>query len=431
LSLLQEQRQRAVTLEFAKGGQANLNVILKSLSAGIDLQANCGFSYLTFAEQAIAQAYVSNKNLELLKEVYDIIQKAKLPINIEKIAGTWKTHRQQDAYHWLNSNIKKIQEEQRQQLLINEFKKGPSADLHVIFNVLSQGIDWQAPCLYGLTFAEQAIAQAYNSKNFNLLKLAYAATSGSSFDVNKITKSFQPNLQKEVSTWINSNVKTLQEEQRQQLLINEFKKGTSADLNVIFNVLSQGINWQAPCMCGLTFAEQGIAQAYKSKNFDLLKLAYAATPGSSFDPNKIIRTFDSNLQQHVSNWMNSNIATIQKEQRQQLLINEFKKGTSADPNVIFNILSNAINWHDPCMYGLTFAEQTIAHAFNSKNFPLLKLVYYSTQENGFSSFSVNNIINSFNNYNTQQEAREWIIKGIDCIQQDELQNKRYPGFSTY
>lgn len=352
--------------------------------------------YLSIAEQTIAQ-YIFNP--QMLEKVCLELKSQNMNINkpiIEKIANTWNDPS-------TPNNTQKVECVKQQiyqilikidplQTLINEFQNGQQANTTILVMALSQpGIRLEEDCGLNneLTIGEQAIAQAFISKNTILPQqlqfiLNTAGLPLTEESIQKIVDSFnkEPNRTQVVGYSSDAIKNWIYQERVKNELKKQFPLMPNAD--IIATALSHGkeiwdiqyneVPYASPFgPFNLTIAEQAIAQAYISHNPVLLEKVYSQlkAAGKNLELSKIFFFWDPNANFFATNWI---VNELEKIRKQELIKDEFKKGQAAHLNIITNALSQypqtqVVRLDQPCGLNneLNLGEQVIAQAFINKS----------------------------------------------------------------
>ncbi|STX42243.1 Uncharacterised protein [Legionella donaldsonii] len=305
--------------EFLKGSSADLITVRNILELGINLDKDSGLrGGLTLGEHVIAQAFINKDSISADTLVFFFNSAgAKLnPEKIKRIAVTFENT--EEVSDWIY--------QQWMTLELNKGIQGQKINERVILTALSQRKEiWnqtyeppvvpieeptsdptkataitavkiamvsQKPNGVLLTFAEQAVAQAFKEKNLKILEKVFIELNRNNLtlDVKKIAESFDNQGQELVSDWINSQLPQLE---AQQILRIEFQKKEQANLEVVLENLSRNpnLNSDGGFSNGLNLAEQAIAQAYISQSYELLSAINSRSPIDKQAINKIAKTF--------------------------------------------------------------------------------------------------------------------------------------------
>ncbi|QLZ70788.1 ankyrin repeat domain-containing protein [Legionella sp. PC1000] len=302
--------------EFSNGPSADLITVRKILELGVNLDKNSGLrDDLTLGEYVIAQAFINKDSIsaDTLAFFFDTIGTKLNPEKIKKIAVTFENP--QEISDWIY--------QQWITLELNKGVQGQKTNEMVIFTVLSQRKEiWnqtytppvlseestldtatatsavktsmvsQKPNGTPLTFAEQAIAQAFKEKNLRILENVFTELRKNSLtlDVKKIAESFEDQGQEQVLHWLNGQ---LQQLEAHYALRTEFQKKEQANLAIIIENLLQNPNFNQDggLANGLNLGEQAIAQAYILRSPDLLSEINLHHPIDEQIINKIAKTF--------------------------------------------------------------------------------------------------------------------------------------------
>ena len=280
--LIKLDAQTAIIAEFHKGSAADLHLMQRLLSKNIHLNADCGLENgLTIGEQTIVQAFMHS----CLKSSTAVTQLQAIIVNT--VFSFLKPEQLQGIVNVICKQVQDPQANYSKESIINwiynahvMYELGKSSpDFEMILDALSQGkINGNAPAIdYSVkkdvhiifNIAERLINHAYNRLKINpqLFAQVYAALKKQSITINaeKISKIANVAANPaDVAHRINQELINID---ARQAITNEFRYGSSADLNTIAMALSK----QTICLdieCGLnnnlTIGEQAIAQAFIS-----------------------------------------------------------------------------------------------------------------------------------------------------------------------
>ncbi|HHS8496379.1 hypothetical protein, partial [Legionella anisa] len=303
--------------EFSKGPSADLITVRKILELGINLDKNSGLrDDLTLGEHVIAQAFINKDSItaDTLAFFFNSVGAKLNPEHVKRIALTFENA--QEVSDWIY--------QQWMALELNKGVRGQKINEMVVLIALSQRKEiWnqtytppvlieestsdtatatattavkiamvsQKPNGVPLTFAEQAVAQAFKEKNFKILEKVFIELSSNNviLDVQKIVESFDNQGQELVRDWINSQLPQLEAQQKLRI---EFQKKEQANLEIVLENLSKNpnLNPEGGLSNGLNLAEQAIAQAYISQHSELLSEINSRYPIDKQVINKIAKT---------------------------------------------------------------------------------------------------------------------------------------------
>ncbi|HHU0102123.1 TPA: hypothetical protein ACT9MP_002830 [Legionella pneumophila] len=330
--------------EFSKGPSADLITVRKILELGINLDTNSGLrGGLTLGEHVIAQAFINKDSIspDTLAFFFNTIGTKLNPEKIKKIAVTFENPQEISDWiyqQWITLELNKgVQGQKINEMIMltalsqrkeiwNQTYIPPVlieesiSDTATATSAVKTSIVSQKPNGAPLTFAEQAIAQAFKEKNLKILERVFneLRKNNLTLDMKKIAESFEDQGQEQVLHWLNGQLPQLE---AQYALRVEFQKKEQANLELILENLlrNPNLNQDGGLANGLNLAEQAIAQAYIFRSPNLLSEINLRHPIDGQIINKIAKTlidpkdiFSNNLERMSTfkEWVSQQLSLV-------------------------------------------------------------------------------------------------------------------------